>query len=62
MSDTKTITFNRIPILGQSKVDFDDWKFSYERWCTSNKVEEKEKVECLISVTEGISKKIVINS
>eukprot|EP00833_Pecoramyces_ruminatium_P003399 jgi/Orpsp1_1/1177431/evm.model.c7180000061429.1 len=63
MTDLKSINFNRIPILGQPKVDFDDWKFSYERWCASNKVVgDEEKLECLISLTEGIAKKIVINS
>ena len=33
MSDTKAIKFNRLPILGKPKVEFEDWKFSYERWC-----------------------------
>ena len=62
MSDTKAITFNRLPILGKSKVDFEDWKFSYERWCKSNNVDEDEKLECLISITEGVARTIVINS
>ncbi|OUM59531.1 hypothetical protein PIROE2DRAFT_14919 [Piromyces sp. E2] len=61
MSDTKSITFNRLPILGKSKVEFEDWKFSYERWCKTNKIEE-EKLECLIAITEGIARTIVINS
>lgn len=62
MSDTKSITFNRLPILGKSKVEFEDWKFSYERWCKTNKIEEEEKLECLIAITEGIARTIVINS
>ncbi|ORX77200.1 hypothetical protein BCR32DRAFT_283408 [Anaeromyces robustus] len=52
MSDTKAITFNRLPILGKPRVEFEDWKFSYERWCSSNKVTEDEKLECLISITD----------
>ncbi|OUM59478.1 hypothetical protein PIROE2DRAFT_15004 [Piromyces sp. E2] len=62
MSDTKSITFNRLPILVKSKVEFEDWKFSYERWCKTNKIEEEEKLECLIAITEGIARTIVINS
>ncbi len=62
MSDTKAITFNRLPILGKPKVEFEDWKFSYERWCTANKIDENEKLECLISITEGVARTIVINS
>jgi len=62
MSDTKAITFNRLPILGKPKVEFEDWKFSYERWCKTNKVDDDEKVECLISITEGTARTIVINS
>ncbi len=62
MSDTKAITFNRLPILGQSKVEFEDWKFSYERWCTSNKIADDQKLEYLISITEGVARTIVINS
>jgi len=37
-------------------------KFSYERWCITNKVQEDEKLECLISITDGIARTIVINS
>jgi len=62
MSDLKSINFNRIPILGQPTVEFDDWNFSYTRWCNSNKIDEEEKIECLISITTGIARKIVINS
>jgi len=62
MSDTKAITFNRLPILGKPRVEFEDWKFSYERWCSSNKVTEDEKLECLISITDGVARTIVINS
>jgi len=62
MSDTKAITFNRLPILGKPHVEFEDWKFSYERWCSSNKVTEDEKLECLISITDGVARTIVINS
>jgi len=62
MNDTKAITFNRLPILGKSKVEFEEWKFSYERWCITNKVQEDEKLECLISITDGIAITIVINS
>ncbi len=62
MSDTKAITFNRLPILGKPKIEFEDWKFSYERWCKANKVDDNEKLECLISVTEGVARTIVINS
>jgi len=62
MSDTKAITFNRLPILGKPKVEFEDWKFSYERWCKTNEIDDDEKVECLISITEGTERTIVINS
>ncbi len=62
MNDTKAITFNRLPILGKPKVAFEEWKYSYERWCKSNNVNEDEKLECLISVTEGIARTIVINA
>ena len=57
MSDLKSINFNRIPILGQPTVEFDDWNFSYTRWCNSNKIDEEEKIECLISITTGIARK-----
>ena len=62
MADTKTIMFNRLPILGNPKVEFEDWKFSYERWCSVNNVGEQEKLEFLISITEGAARTIVINS
>ena len=62
MCDTKSITFSRLPILGKITVEFEEWKFSFERWCKSNKVEESEQLECLISLTEGIARTIVINS
>jgi len=62
MCDTKAITFSRIPILGKTKIEFEDWKFSFERWCKSNNVNDDEKLECLISLTEGIARTIVINS
>ncbi|MBP5482801.1 MAG: hypothetical protein J6X99_00855, partial [Bacteroidales bacterium] len=54
--------FSRLPILGKPKVEFDDWKFSYERWCKLNNISEEEKLECLISITEGTARTIVINS
>jgi len=31
MNDTKAITFSRIPILGKTKIEFEDCKFSFER-------------------------------
>jgi len=62
-NSTKAITFNRLPILGKDKVSFEEWHFSYERWCKANKIEEEEdKIEYLISLTTDIARTIVFNS
>ena len=62
-SQTKIITFNRLPILGNSKVSFDEWKFSFDHWCKTFKVtEESEKVDYLFAVTDKTARTIVYNS
>ncbi|ORX77791.1 hypothetical protein BCR32DRAFT_282866 [Anaeromyces robustus] len=42
----------------KSRVEFENWKFSYERWCLSNKITEDKNLECLISITDGVAKTI----
>ena len=61
-NSTKAITFNRLPILGKDKVSFEEWNFAFERWCKTNKVEDTEKIEYLISLTTNIAGTIVYNS
>jgi len=59
----KLITFNRLPILGKTKVAFDEWKFAFEHWCLTFKVsEEREKIDYLIAITDGVARTIVYNS
>ncbi|ORX75934.1 hypothetical protein BCR32DRAFT_304343 [Anaeromyces robustus] len=61
-NSTKVITFNRLPILGGDKISFDEWYFSFERWCKSNNIENNEKIEYLISLTTNTARTIVYNS
>eukprot|EP00833_Pecoramyces_ruminatium_P005637 jgi/Orpsp1_1/1179669/evm.model.c7180000070274.1 len=62
-NSTKGITFNRLPILGGDQISFEEWKFTFERWCGTNKVtEEEQKIEYLFSLTTNIARTIVFNS
>jgi len=59
----KNLTFNRLPILGSTKVSFDEWKFAFDHWCKTYKVtEETEKIDYLFAITEGTARTIVYNS
>lgn len=59
---TKAITFNRLPILGQSKVLYEEWKFAFEHWCKKYKITEEDRTEYLIAITVDTARSIVINS
>ena len=59
---TKAITFSRLPILGEEKVQYEEWKFAFENWCRKYKIENEEKNEYLIAVTTDKARTIVINS
>ncbi|ORX63737.1 hypothetical protein BCR32DRAFT_307342 [Anaeromyces robustus] len=62
-NQSKSITFNRLPILGSSKTTFDEWKFSFDHWCkTFNITEESEKIDYLLAITDKIARTIVYNS
>ena len=62
-NQSKTITFNRLPILGRSKITFDEWKFAFDHWCRTFKVEEEsEKIDHLFAITESTARTIVYNS
>ncbi|ORX86084.1 hypothetical protein BCR32DRAFT_275758 [Anaeromyces robustus] len=62
-NQTKTLTFNRLPILGSSKVTFDEWKFSFNHWCETFKViDESEKINYLFAITDKTARTIVYNS
>ncbi len=62
-SDIKTLTFNRLPILGTPKVKYDEWKFSFDHWCSTFKVtEESEKIDYLFALTDKTARTIVYNS
>ena len=59
---TKAITFNRLPILGQPKVLYEEWKFAFEHWCKKYKVKDEDRTEYLIALTIDTARSIVINS
>ena len=62
-NQTKSITFNRLPILGSSKSTFDEWKFAFDHWCKTFKVtDETEKVDYLFAITDKTARTIVYNS
>lgn len=51
-----------IPILGGEKeVDFENWKYAFEKFCTDHKIENSEKLENLWKVTENEIKDIVLD-
>ena len=63
MDQTKALTFNRIPILGSSKISFDEWKFAFDHWCKTFGIkEESEKVDYLFAITDKTARTIVYNS
>jgi len=63
MENQKTLTFNRLPILGSSKVTFDEWKFSFDHWCGTYKItDETEKIDYLFAITDKTARTIVYNS
>jgi len=47
---TKAITFKRLPILGQPKVLYEEWKFTFEHWCRKYKVKDEDRTEFLITL------------
>jgi len=59
---TKAITFIRLPILGEEKVQYEEWKFAFKNWRRKYKIENEEKNEYLIAVTTDKARAIVINS
>ena len=62
-NQSKSITFNRLPILGSSKITFDEWKFAFDHWCQTFKVtEETEKIDHLFAITDKTARTIVYNS
>lgn len=62
-NQSKTITFNRLPILGSSKITFDEWKFSFDHWCKTFKItDETEKIDHLFAITDKTARTIVYNS
>ena len=62
-SQLKTLTFNRLPILGNTNISFDEWKFSFDHWCNTFKItEEEEKIDYLFAITDKTARTIVYNS